>query len=490
MGERTSEAPHDFSSVKPGGHVCLPYAKEEEKHLAVAHFIHDGLVRGERCIYWGHPAGYAAVLSRLEAEGTSTTTLRQRRHLLFADVSRPASKGFDIEAQTAAIRTAIAEARADGFTGLRVVGDPDHHARASLNREQLALLESSLSEIYTQAHATGLCTFDQRVTDPSSFEIALATHESAIVAGRLCPNPYFTSKNSAHGAPTGAERAASMAANILSTTLARDLLEAESAALIVETSRSGRRDAAYRAHIAALTRAIEARDRLIITTARWLSRPLPAMCSHLADLARDSRFSACQDTLETCSEHLAAVTRLSRGLDEIASFLQMQVVLRPEKLDIVDLARAAIAELKEDQALAQIEVSFEGATSIVGTWDRLRITHLFHSLIITARDQGYDTRVSLRLDDLLEFVRIRLEFTLPHAPSISDSGERIRMVAYSSSDESDYERLAVQLWPARETVRMMGGTLGISTWADARVIFTLDLPKSAPANPAELESYG
>jgi hypothetical protein len=33
---------------------------------------------------------------------------------------------------------------------------------------------------------------------------------------------------------------------------------------------------------------------------------------------------------------------------------------------------------------------------------------------------------------------------------------------------------------------MMGGTLGISTWADARVVFTLDLPKSTSASPAEV----
>jgi len=31
----------------------------------------------------------------------------------------------------------------------------------------------------------------------------------------------------------------------------------------------------------------------------------------------------------------------------------------------------------------------------------------------------------------------------------------------------------------------MGGTLGISTWADARVILTLDLPKSSALLPFE-----
>jgi hypothetical protein len=157
----------------------------------------------------------------------------------------------------------------------------------------------------------------------------------------------------------------------------------------------------------------------------------------------------------------------------------MQVVLRPEDLDLVEVARAAISEIEDEQTGDHVEVVLEGATHITGTWDRLRLTRLFHSLIRTAREQGHDACVRLRLDDLLQFVRVRIEFMLPHAPALSDSGERVRTLAYGPSGESDYERLAVRLWSAREMVRMMGGTLGISTWADARVIFTLDLPKSS-----------
>jgi hypothetical protein len=184
------------------------------------------------------------------------------------------------------------------------------------------------------------------------------------------------------------------------------------------------------------------------------------------------------DIFEACSDHVAAMTRLSRGLDEVASFVQMQVVLRPEQLDIVEAARAAVAECNDDPSLDKVQIRLEGPSSVLGTWDRLRVSRLFYSLIKTAREQGFDSQVHLRIDDLLHFVRIRLEFTLPHAPSLSDSGERMRSLAYGGTNESDYDRLAVQLWSAREIVRMMGGTLGISTWADARVVFTLDLPKS------------
>jgi hypothetical protein len=476
---------HDFSSVKPGGHVCLPYAEEEEKLVTITGFIRDGLVRGERCVYWGRGSDFAAVLARLDSGEQSFPQLRSKGQVVLVEANLDSGQGhaIDIDVQADNIRSAVEQAHADGFTGLRVIGDPSPSVRAALGSERLAALENKLTELYAAAHATGLCTFDQHATALPAFEVALATHESAIVAGRLCSNPYFTNPRQAEGG--NPDRAASLTANILNVAEAQELLEAESAALILESSRVGRRDAAYRAHIAALTRAIEARDRLIITTARWLARPLPTMCSHLADMARDTRYDSLRDVLDTCGDHLSAVTRLSRGLDEISSFLQMQVVLRPEELDIVELTRQAIADLQEDESLSPVQVALDGAESIRGTWDRLRVTHLFHGLIRTARDQGYDTRVRLRLDDLLDFVRARLEFTLPYAPAISDSGERVRLVPYGASDESDYERLAVQLWPARETVRMMGGTLGISTWADARVIFTLDLPKSVPMDPAD-----
>jgi signal transduction histidine kinase len=357
--------------------------------------------------------------------------------------------------------------------------------RAALGHERLAAFETSLSELFGDVRATGLCVFDQRTTDPSTLEVAMTTHEVAVVSGQVCENPFFQAPGKVPGPLAGSDRATWMTAHILEAAKARELIEAENAALIVESSRASQREAAYRKHIATLTRSLEARDRLLITAARWLSRPLPAMCGQLGELTKDERLLRYQQGLDLCSEHLAAVTRLSRGLDEIASFLQLQVVLRPERLDLVEVARTAIADLKDDASLGDLQVVLEGAKQVTGSWDRMRLLRLFLSLIRTAREQGYDTRVHMRIDDLAQFARIRLEFLLPHAPALSDSGERARALAYGPAGESDYERLAVHTWSAREIVRLMGGALGISTWADARVVFTLDLPKTAPEAPAD-----
>jgi hypothetical protein len=480
-----SGAPNDFPSLKPGSHVCLLYANGEEKQAAIAGFLHDGILRGERCVYWGSGPGFAALLPCLEQRGVPASALRDRGTLAFADSTQVHPHSLDEQGLSTSLEATIATARSEGYTGLRVASDPSLTTRTAIGRQQLTSFENAMSRICEDLHLTGLCSFDQRANDSSFVEVALATHDLAIIAGRLCANPYFKPPSDERPSLLGEERTSWMADNILETAASRELLEAESAALILENSRSARRDVEYRQQIAALSRAVEARDRLIITATRWLSRPVPAMCAQIEELAKDQRFQHCHTEIATCDEHLAAVTRLSRGLDEIASFLQMQVVLRPEDLDLVEVARAAIAEIKEDRAPDHVEIAMEGATRIPGTWDRLRLTRLFYSLIRTAREQGYDASICLRLDDLLQFARVRIEFMLPHAPALSDSGERVRSLAYGPSGESDYERLAIHLWSAREIVRMMGGTLGISTWADARVIFTLDLPKASPTLPAE-----
>jgi signal transduction histidine kinase len=479
-------SPNDFPSLKPGGHLCLLYADDEERFGAIAGAILDGLLRGERCIYWGTAAGFTAISERLGKRRTSTTTAKPDA-LVFFDSAEYHPSVLDADTQASSLQAAAAAARAEGFAGLRVISDPGHKTRRMLGNAQTLSIESSLSRLCTELRVTATCTFDQSNSDSSALEVVLTTHEAVLLDGRLCSNPFFEPPGDSGGAGPR-NRAAWMIGHIASMAKAQELLEAESAALIVESSRTEMHHADYRRQITALSRAIEARDRLLITAARWLSRPLPAMCNHLEELARDDRFLPYHSALSTCDEHLAAVTRLSQGLDEVASFLQMQVVLRPEKLDLIEVIRGAIAELSEEYTASPVEVVLEGQSRILGTWDRLRLIRLFHSLISTAREQGYDGHVHLQLDDLVQIVRARLEFMLPHAPSLSDGGEQVRALAYGASGESDYERLAVRLWPAREMARMMGGTLGISTWADARVIFTLDLPKAAGLPPGDERS--
>lgn len=467
MGASTSEAPNDFESLKPGGHVCVPHKSAAEKYDVLASFIRSGIMRGERCVYWADPAELLAAAPYLEARGVPVTALRDRSALQMVGWPPAAA---DLEIPSALIRAAAASARADGYTGLRVAGSAC--ARARMDSQQLARFERRLSSLYLEARAIGLCMFDHGSTEPGLLELALRTHDVAVIDRHVCSNPFFGFPGDATDPDSAIDRVEWMAMSILKTSGTGEAPEAQGGGCL------GEREGGLAAEAARLRRAIEARDRLIVTTARWLARPLPALCGHLDELIRDPRLGQYQDVLDRCGEHMAAMSRLSRGLDEIASFVQMQVVLRPEALDMMQVARDAIAEVNGDPSLGKVEVKLEGPATVAGSWDRLRVGHLFRALLQTAREHGFDSQVHLRIEDLGQIVRTRLEFTLPHAPALTETG--MHGLAYGGAGESDYDRLAVQLWSAREIVRMMGGNLGVSTWADARVVFTLDLPKLVP----------
>jgi hypothetical protein len=369
----------------------------------------------------------------------------------------------------------LERARLAGFSGLRIVVLHD-----SADISQCAATHGlSDSNEAVPVPIASLCLFDRQNLDEEAVRGLLRHHPLAIVNGKMCRNPL--GRHRAAGFPIPLDW---MMETILANEESREFLEAQNGVLIQEAARLGKTGEEFHQQIETLNRALESRDRLLITIARWLSRPLPALCAHLDDFMDDERLLPIHDEFESCSDHIAAIRRLSSGLDEIAGFLQMQVVLRPEPLDLVTIARQAVVDVRDEDGGADFEVEFVGASKVEGTWDRLRLARLFQSLVRTSRDQGYGGKVLLGITDMKNLARVQVEFHQPLASaetastSSHESAERYRRPV----DESDYERLGVALWPSRELARVMGGTLGVSTWADARVVFTIDLPKLCPTS--------
>jgi hypothetical protein len=183
-------SPNDFPSLKPGGHLCLLYADDEERFGAIAGAILDGLLRGERCIYWGTAAGFTAISERLGKRRTSTTTAKPDA-LVFFDSAEYHPSVLDADTQASSLQAAAAAARAEGFAGLRVISDPGHKTRRMLGNAQTLSIESSLSRLCTELRVTATCTFDQSNSDSSALEVVLTTHEAVLLDGRLCSNPFF-----------------------------------------------------------------------------------------------------------------------------------------------------------------------------------------------------------------------------------------------------------------------------------------------------------
>jgi hypothetical protein len=104
------------------------------------------------------------------------------------------------------------------------------------------------------------------------------------------------------------------------------------------------------------------------------------------------------------------------------------------------------------------------------------------TLVEVGGEHGLGSPVDFRLEDLGSDVRLTVQFhAFSHdpclAPSVGrrDSGAPALLPGCESPDD----QLALALWPPREMIRQMGGSFGMSIWADARVRITIELPRSA-----------
>ena len=119
------ELSKQLKKLKHGDHICSIYERTGEQLAAAVPFIMDGLARGERCVYIVDDCTIDEVVQALAAAGVDVVPERQRgalRLLTRRDTCIRAGE-FVPHAMIDFIRQTEAEALADGFSGLRQMGE-------------------------------------------------------------------------------------------------------------------------------------------------------------------------------------------------------------------------------------------------------------------------------------------------------------------------------------------------------------------------------
>jgi len=102
------------------------------------------------------------------------------------------------------------------------------------------------------------------------------------------------------------------------------------------------------------------------------------------------------------------------------------------------------------------------------------------SLLTAACEHGWGTPLEMRVEELGELARLTLRF---HAVEVDPRAGAPGLSGGHASLPPGYDRLGMELWTTRELVRLMGGTFGVSSFADAQVAFTVELPRE-PERPS------
>jgi PAS domain S-box-containing protein len=188
-----SQLEQELAKLKHGDHICLIYENTDEQLAAAVPFVIEGLARGERCIYIADESTIAEVVQALDAASVDVVQERRRGALRIPtnqDTYLQAGR-FVPQAMIDFIRQEETEALAEGFSGLRLTGEPTWSFGPEPGCDRLIEYEALLNQLATNSKSVILCQYHHSRFGSPCIHDVLRTHPLAILGDQLCPNPYY-----------------------------------------------------------------------------------------------------------------------------------------------------------------------------------------------------------------------------------------------------------------------------------------------------------
>jgi MEDS: MEthanogen/methylotroph, DcmR Sensory domain len=182
------------ADYREGDHVCTLFSTRREQISAAAEFIRGGLARGERCLYICCEQTPDEFRDELRNAGIEVDAEEARGALELITKAEGHLKGgsFDAARMIEMLASALSEALATGFNGLRGAGDMTWLLDRAPGSHELLAYESLLNFFCANRPVVLLCQYSREKLSPKILDSCLATHPRVRVeAPRLLRNPFY-----------------------------------------------------------------------------------------------------------------------------------------------------------------------------------------------------------------------------------------------------------------------------------------------------------
>jgi signal transduction histidine kinase len=236
--------------------------------------------------------------------------------------------------------------------------------------------------------------------------------------------------------------------------------------------------------LAELREAVSARDAFLLIASHELRTPLTAMKLAVQGLRRArARNGDATDggpaasIVEMVDRQVVRLETLVASLLDVTRFTSGTPLAR-EDVDLMDVVRSALAQVRETHRQYPSETHVRGA-SVVGRWDRMRIESVVASLLSNALKFGNGAPVDVVVSHapgraVLEVIDRGIGIEPEALARIFDKFER-------AVPDRHYGGFGLGLWIARQAVEAHGGTVRVESAAGRGSRFVVELPTSAEA---------
>jgi len=174
-------------------HLCLIYETQEEQFSAVIPFMKIGLERGEKCVYVVDDNTAAMVINGMKGAGIDVESAVESGKLVIVSKQEAYLKQeyFDPDWMIGFLKRATDEAKAAGFSALRVTGEMTWVLSGDPGAERLMEYEAKLNYFFPENDALAICQYNRNRFPPEIIKHVIATHPLVICGGVVCSNFYY-----------------------------------------------------------------------------------------------------------------------------------------------------------------------------------------------------------------------------------------------------------------------------------------------------------
>lgn len=173
-----------------GTHMCLIYAKENERRAVIGKFLESGILAGEKVSYFADAAKPGEVrewLRNMDIELPEDN----RFSVLDAETTYCPGGRFIPAGMLDKLRAFYEQARSAGCSNARVSGEMSWALRGIPGSERLMEYEALINDVLVSHPVTAICQYDAGRFDGESILNVLKVHPMMIVHGQIVRNPYY-----------------------------------------------------------------------------------------------------------------------------------------------------------------------------------------------------------------------------------------------------------------------------------------------------------